>query len=72
MNMFGLIRLAIFFFAAIAVTLAAVGAGASGDVYQIIYELQPTNTRPLPATIRNIDVLDASNASKRLTAQDFC
>jgi murein DD-endopeptidase MepM/ murein hydrolase activator NlpD len=89
MNIFGLIRLAIFFFAAIAVTPAGVGAGASGDVftpviastlspethavrgtdnaYHIVYELQLTNTRPLPATIRGIDVLDASNASKLIT-----
>jgi len=89
MNIFGLIRLAIFFFAAIAVIPAAIGAGASGDVftpviastlspetravrgtdnvYHIVYELQLTNTRPLPATIRGIDVLDASNASKLIT-----
>ena len=87
-------RLAVFFFAIIAVTSAAAEAGASGDVftpviastlspktypvrgtdgaYHIIYELQLTNTRPLPATIRSIDVLDASNSSKRLAAQDFC
>src|SRR5438067_9498204 len=66
MNIFGLMRFAIFFFATI--------AGASGDVftpviastlspethavrgtdkaYHIIYELQLTNTRSLPATIR--------------------
>ena len=37
------------------------------NVYHIIYELQLTNTRPLPATIRGIDVLDASNASKLIT-----
>jgi hypothetical protein len=84
------IRPAIFFFAAIAVTSAAVGAGASGDVftpviastlspetravrgtdnvYHIVYELQLTNTRPLPATIRGIDVLDAANSSKIITS----
>ena len=42
------------------------------NVYHIIYELQLTNTRSLPATIRGIDVLDASNASKPVAAQDFC
>jgi len=90
MNIFGLMRLAIFFFAASTVTPAAVGAGASGDVftpviastlspethavrgtdnvYHIIYELQLTNTRPLPATIRSIDVLEAPNASKLITS----
>ena len=90
MNIFGLMRLAIFFFATIAVTSAAAEAGASGDVftpviastlspethavrgtdnvYHIIYELQLTNTRPLPATIRSIDVLEASNASKLITS----
>ncbi len=83
MNICSLIRLAIFVFASIAVTLSAVGASASGDVftpviastlspethavrgtdnaYHIVYELQLTNTRPLPATIQGIDVLDASN-----------
>ena len=90
MNIFGLMRFAIFFFATIAVTSAAVEAGASGDVftpviastlspethavrgtdkaYHIIYELQLTNTRPLPATIRSIDVLEAPNASKLITS----
>ena len=85
MNVFGLMRLAIFFIATIAVTSAAAEAGASGDVftpviastlspqihavrgtdnvYHVIYELQLTNTRPLPATIRSIDVLEAPNAS---------
>jgi Peptidase family M23 len=89
MNIFGLMRLAIFFFATIAVTSTAVEAGASGEVftpviastlspetragrgtdnaYHIVYELQLTNTRSLPATIRGIDVLDASNASKLIT-----
>jgi len=89
MNIFELMRFAIFSFAAIAVTPAAVGAGASGDVftpviastlspethavrgtgnaYHIVYELQLTNTRSLPATIRGIDVLDASNASTLIT-----
>jgi Peptidase family M23 len=83
------IRLAIFFFAPIAITFAAFGAGAAGDVftpviamtlspethavrgtdnvYHIVYELQLTNTRPVPATILGIDVLDASNASKLIT-----
>src|SRR5436305_11243490 len=82
MNIFGLMRFAIFFFATI--------AGASGDVftpviastlspethavrgtddvYHIIYELQLTNTRPLPATVRSIDVLEAPNASKLITS----
>ena len=86
-------RFAIFFFVTIAVTSAAAGAGASGDVftpviastlspethavhgtdnvYHIVYELQLTNTRPLPATIRSIDVLDASNSSKRLCRTRF-
>src|SRR5437763_1443462 len=90
MNIFGLMRFAIFCFATIAVTSAAVEAGASGDVftpviastlspethavrgtdkaYHIIYELQLTNTRPLPATIRSIDVLEAPNASKLITS----
>src|SRR5437588_11870372 len=89
MNTFGLMRFAIFSFATIAVTSAAVGAGASGDVftpviastlstethavrgtdnvYHIIYELQLTNTRPLPATIRSIDV-QAPNAAKLITS----
>jgi len=89
MNIFGLMRFAIFFFATIALTSAA-EAGASGDVftpviastlspethavrgtdnvYHIIYELQLTNTRPLPATIRSIDVLEASDASKLITS----
>jgi murein DD-endopeptidase MepM/ murein hydrolase activator NlpD len=83
MNIRALIRLAIFFSAPIAITSAAPGAGAAGDVftpvigstlspethavrgtdnaYHIVYELQLTNTRALPATIRGIDVLDASN-----------
>src|SRR5205085_3995706 len=83
MNIFGLMRFAIFFFATIAVTSAAAEAGAPGDVftpvigstlaaethavrgtdnaYHIVYELQLTNTRPLPATLRGVDVLDASN-----------
>jgi hypothetical protein len=26
-------------------------------IYHVVYELQLTNTRPLPATIRSIDVL---------------
>ena len=90
MNIFGLMRFAIFFFATIAVTSAAAEAGASGDVftpviasmlspethavrgtdnvYHIVYELQLTNTRPLPAAIRSIDVLEASNASKLITS----
>ena len=94
MNIFGLMRFAIFSFATIAVTAAAAEAGASGDVftpviasalspethavrgtdnaYHIVYELQLTNTRSLPATVQGIDVLDASNASKQLAAQDFC
>ena len=38
------------------------------NVYHIIYELQLTNTRPLPATIQGIDVLDASNASELITS----
>src|SRR5438046_3714272 len=38
------------------------------NVYHIIYELQLTNTRPLPATIRSIDVLEAPNASKLITS----
>ena len=37
------------------------------NVYHIVYELQLTNTRPLPATIRSIDVLEAPNASKLIT-----
>src|SRR5438094_6077887 len=86
MNIFGLMRFAIFFFA----TIAAAEAGASGDVftpviastlspethavrgtdnvYHIVYELQLTNTRPLPAIIRSIDVLGAPNASKLITS----
>src|SRR5207302_10068165 len=86
MNIFGLMRFAIFFFATIAVT----SAGASGDVftpviastlspetravrgtdnvYHIIYELQLTNTRPLPASIRSIDMLEASNSSKLINS----
>src|SRR5438477_785572 len=82
MNIFGLMRFAIFFF--------AVEAGASGDVftpviastlspethavrgtdnvYHIVYELQLTNTRPLPGTVRSIDVLEAPNASKLITS----
>ena len=90
MNIFGLRRSALFFFATIAVTSAAVGTGAAGDVftpviastlspetravrgtdnvYHIVYELQLTNTRPLPATIRSIDVLEAPNASKLITS----
>jgi hypothetical protein len=38
------------------------------NVYHIVYELQLTNTRPLPAAIRSIDVLEASNASKLITS----
>jgi len=38
------------------------------NAYHIVYELQLTNTKPLPATIRGIDVLDASNASKLITS----
>src|SRR5437660_732921 len=38
------------------------------NVYHIVYELQLTNTRPLPATIRSIDVLETSNASKVITS----
>jgi hypothetical protein len=90
MNIFGLMRFAIFSFATIALTSAAVGPAPSGDVftpviasalspethavrgtdnvYHIVYELQLTNTRPLPATIRSIDVLEASNASKLITS----
>jgi Peptidase family M23 len=90
MNILGLVRFAIFFFAMISVTSAAAMAGASGDVftpviastlspetravrgtdnvYHIVYELQLTNTRRLPATIQSIDVLDASNASKLITS----
>src|SRR5205085_11756442 len=90
MNIFGLMRFAIFFFATIAVTSAAAEAGAPGDVftpviastlspethavrgtdnvYHVIYELQLTNTRPLPATIRSIDVLEAPYASKIITS----
>src|SRR5437762_12751180 len=89
MNIFGLMRFAIFFFAPIAATSAAVEAGASGDgftpviastlspethavrgtdkAYHIIYELQITKTRPLPATIRRIDVLEAPYASRLIT-----
>src|SRR5437868_8018238 len=89
MHICALIRLAICFFAPIAITSAAVEAGASADVftpvvastlssethavrgtdnaYHIVYELQLTNTRPLPATIRGVDVLNASNASKVIT-----
>jgi murein DD-endopeptidase MepM/ murein hydrolase activator NlpD len=90
MNILGFMRFAIFFVATIALTSAAVGADASGDVftpviastlspethavhgtdnaYHIVYELQLTNTRPLPATIRSIDVLEAPNASKLITS----
>src|SRR5437588_6293189 len=89
MNIFRLMRFAVFFFATIAVTSAAVEAGASGDVftpviastlspethavrgtdnvYHVIYELQLTNTRSLPATIRSIDV-QAPNAAKLITS----
>jgi hypothetical protein len=38
------------------------------NAYHVVYELQLTNTKPLPATIRGIDVLDASNASKLITS----
>ena len=90
MNILGLARLAICFFATIAVTSAADEVGASRDVftpviastlspethavrgtdnvYHVVYELQLTNTRPLPATIPGVDVLDASNASKLITS----
>jgi hypothetical protein len=37
------------------------------NAYHIVYELELTNTRPLPATIQGIDVRDASNASKLIT-----
>src|SRR5437773_5968236 len=90
MNIVGLMTFAMFLFATIAVTSAAVEAGASGDVftpviastlspethavrvtdnaYHIVYEIQLTNTRPLPATIDSIDVLEAPNASKLITS----
>ena len=37
-------------------------------VYHVVYELQLTNTRSLPATIRSIDVLAGASGSEIITS----
>jgi hypothetical protein len=37
-------------------------------IYHVVYELQLTNTRPLPATIRSIDVLAGGSGSEIITS----